>query len=138
VHNQEDKNVDISVDKLVAVYIKMRDERDRITREMNQQLENIQTQMNVVKTELLNICKETGVESFRTPYGTAYRTIKSRYWTNDWESFYKFMRENEAMELLEKRICQTNVKQFLEENPDMHPAGLQVEKEYAITIKRRK
>jgi hypothetical protein len=138
VHNQEDKNMDVSVDKLVSVYIKMRDERDRITREMNQQLENIQTQMNVVKTELLNICKETGVESFRTPYGTAYRTIKSRYWTNDWESFYKFMKENEAMELLEKRICQTNVKQFLEENPDTHPAGLQVEKEYAITIKRRK
>jgi len=130
--------MDVSVDKLVSVYIKMRDERDRITREMNQQLENIQTQMNVVKTELLNICKETGVESFRTPYGTAYRTIKSRYWTNDWESFYKFMKENEAMELLEKRICQTNVKQFLEENPDTHPAGLQVEKEYAITIKRRK
>jgi hypothetical protein len=138
VHNQEDKNMDVSVDKLVSVYIKMRDERDRITREMNQQLENIQTQMNVVKTELLNICKETGVESFRTPFGTAYRTIKSRYWTNDWESFYKFMKENEAMELLEKRICQTNVKQFLEENPDTHPAGLQVEKEYAITIKRRK
>jgi len=130
--------MDVSVDKLVAVYIKMRAERDRITREMNQQLENIQTQMNVVKTELLNICKETGVESFRTPFGTAYRTIKSRYWTNDWESFYKFMKENEAMELLEKRICQTNVKQFLEENPDTHPAGLQVEKEYAITIKRRK
>lgn len=130
--------MDVSVDKLVSVYIKMRDERDRITREMNQQLENIQTQMNVVKTELLNICKETGVESFRTPFGTAYRTIKSRYWTNDWESFYKFMKENEAMELLEKRICQTNVKQFLEENPDTHPAGLQVEKEYAITIKRRK
>jgi hypothetical protein len=138
VLNQEDKNMDVSVDKLVAVYIKMRAERDRITREMNQQLENIQTQMNVVKTELLNICKETGVESFRTPFGTAYRTIKSRYWTNDWESFYKFMKENEAMELLEKRICQTNVKQFLEENPDTHPAGLQVEKEYAITIKRRK
>jgi hypothetical protein len=47
------------------------------------------------------------------------------------------MKENEAMELLERRIHQTNMKQFLEENPDMHPAGLQVEKEYAITIRRK-
>jgi enamine deaminase RidA (YjgF/YER057c/UK114 family) len=137
VHNQEDKNVDISVDKLVAVYIKMRDERDRLKRDMEVQIENIESQMKVINAELLDICKEAGVDSFRTPFGTAYRTIKSRYWTNDWESFHTFMKENEAMELLERRIHQSNMKQFLEENPDTHPAGLQVEKEYAITIRRK-
>jgi hypothetical protein len=137
VHNQEDKNVDISVDKLVAVYIKMRDERDRLKRDMEMQIENIESQMKVINAELLDICKEAGVDSFRTPFGTAYRTIKSRYWTNDWESFHTFMKENEAMELLERRIHQSNMKQFLEENPDTHPAGLQVEKEYAITIRRK-
>jgi len=137
VHNQEDKNVDISVDKLVAVYIKMRDERDRLKRDMEIQIENIEGQMKVINAELLDICKEAGVDSFRTPFGTAYRTIKSRYWTNDWESFHTFMKENEAMELLERRIHQSNMKQFLEENPDTHPAGLQVEKEYAITIRRK-
>ena len=34
--------MDVSVDKLVSVYIKMRDERDRIKREMEQQIENIE------------------------------------------------------------------------------------------------
>ncbi|MFN9899247.1 MAG: hypothetical protein ACK55Z_10740, partial [bacterium] len=59
------------------------------------------------------------------------------YWTNDWESLHKFIRENQAMELLERRIHQTNMKQFLEENPDMHPAGLQRDREYQITIRRK-
>jgi len=129
--------MDVSVDKLVSVYIKMRDERDRIKREMEQQVEDIENQMKVVSGELLNICKETGADSFRTPFGTAYRTLKERYWTNDWESFHKFMQENNAMELLERRIHQSNMKQFLEENPETHPAGLQRDREYQITIRRK-
>ena len=55
MHNQEDKNVDISVDKLVAVYIKMRDERDRLKRDMEMQIENIESQMKVINAELLDI-----------------------------------------------------------------------------------
>ena len=129
--------MDVSVDKLVSVYIKMRDERDRIKREMEQQIEDIEEQMKVISGELLTICKETGADSFRTPFGTAYRTLKERYWTNDWESFHKFMSEHQAMELLERRIHQTNMKQFLEENPDLHPAGLRRDREYQITIRRK-
>jgi hypothetical protein len=129
--------MDVSVDKLVSVYIKMRDERDRIKREMESQIENVEEQMKVISAELLDVCKEAGVDSFRTPFGTAYRTVKERYWTNDWESFHKFMRENQALELLERRIHQTNMKQFLEENPDLHPAGLQRDREYQITIRRK-
>ena len=129
--------MDVSVDKLVSVFIKMRDERDRIKRDMEKQIEDIEEQMKVISGELLNICKETGADSFRTPFGTAYRTLKERYWTNDWESFHKFMKENGAMELLERRIHQSNMKQFLEENPDMHPAGLQRDREYQITIRRK-
>lgn len=129
--------MDIPADKLVATYIKMRDERDRIKEEMNKKVADIEQEMDVISGELLKICKETGAESFRTPYGTAYRTIKSRYWTNDWSMFHKFMQENNAMELLERRIHQSNMKQFLEENPDLHPAGLNIDQEYAITVRRK-
>lgn len=129
--------MDFSADKLVSVYIKMRDKRDDIKKEMEAKVRDIEEQMELVSSRLLEICKETGADSFRTPDGTAYRTIKHRYWTNDWESFHKFMQENAAMELLERRIHQSNMKQFLDENPEMHPAGLQVDREYAITVRRK-
>ena len=74
---------------------------------------------------------------FRSEHGTAYRTIKNRYWTNDWGSFYDFMREHGAMELLEKRIHQTNMREFLEDHPEAHPPGLNVDQEYEITIRRK-
>jgi len=126
-----------AADQLVAVYIKMRDKKDAIRHDMEQQINHIDEQMQVVAQQILDICKETGAESIRTAHGTAYRTIKQKFWTNDWEAMHKFIRENEAMELLERRIHQTNMKQFLEENPELKPAGLNIDREYAITVRRK-
>ena len=41
------------------------------------------------------------------------------------------------MELLEKRIHQTNIKEFIDANPDVHPPGLNIDSEYEITIRRK-
>jgi hypothetical protein len=47
------------------------------------------------------------------------------------------MRDSGAVEILEKRIHQTNMKEFLENNPEVHPPGLNMDSEYEITIKRK-
>jgi arsenate reductase-like glutaredoxin family protein len=129
--------MDITADQLVDVYIKMRDKKDTIKRDMEAQMADIEAQMQLIGQQLLDLCKDTGAESIRTAHGTAYRTIKQRFWTNDWEAMHKFIREHEAMELLERRIHQTNMKQFLEEHPELRPAGLNIDREYAITIRRK-
>ena len=129
--------MDKAIDKIVAVYIKIRNAKEDLAREYDDKIAALDEQMRTLKEELLKISKETGVTSFKTDNGTAYRTIKTRYWTNDWESFYGFMREHGAMELLEKRIHQTNMREFLEDRPDVHPPGLNVDQEYEITIRRK-
>jgi len=129
--------MDVSIEKIVTTYIKMRDTKDALYKEYTTKASEIEEQMTILKHKLIEISKETGVTSFSTPNGVAYRTVKNRYWTNDWGSFYDFMRENGTMELLEKRIHQTNMKEFLENNPDAHPPGLNIDSEYEITIRRK-
>lgn len=128
---------DISIEKIVGAYIKIRDAKDAIYQKYKSETAELEEQMNVLKYKLLEVSKETGVTSFSTPSGTAYRTVKDRYWTNDWESFYTFMRDNNAMGLLEKRIHQTNMKEYLENNPGEEPMGLNIDREYEITIRRK-
>jgi hypothetical protein len=41
------------------------------------------------------------------------------------------------MELLEKRISQANMATFLEENPDLLPPGLNIDRRYAVTVRRK-
>ena len=127
-----------NVDQLVAVYIKIRDARDEARRAADRVDADFEEQLDTLNKEILEICRATGADSIKTAHGTAIRTVKSRYWTNDWEKFYDFMFENNVPELLEKRIHQTNIKQFLEENPDLLPLGLNVDSEHSITVRRSK
>ena len=128
---------DFSIEKVVEAYIKIRDTKEGIYAKYKAETAELEEQMTILKHKLLEVSKETGVTSFSTPQGTAYRTVKDRFWTNDWESFYKFMQEHEAMGLLEKRIHQTNMKEFLENNPDVEPMGLNIDREYEITLRRK-
>ena len=127
-----------SVEQLVSVFIKIRDARDAARREWEDKEAEFNEQLDLIDQQLLEICKATGADSIKTKHGTAIRTVKSRYWTNDWEKFYQFMFEHHLPDLLEKRIHQTNMKQFLEENPDMLPLGLNVEAQQSITVRRSK
>lgn len=128
---------DLSIEDLVDVYVQIRDKKRQIEQEMNEQIKALDEDLSVISSTLLDICKELGMDSVRTKYGTVIRGVKSKYWTNDWETMWTFIRENDAMELLEKRIHQSNMKQFLEENPDKHPAGLNVDSEYTITVRKK-
>jgi predicted metal-dependent phosphotriesterase family hydrolase len=129
---------DITVDKIVEVYIKIRDARDEARKEADKIEADFASQLEVLEQQMLDVCKSTGATSLKTPHGTVMQSVKKRYWTNDWEKFYAFMFEHNIPELLERRIHQTNIKQFLEENPDMLPLGLNVEAEQSITVRRSK
>jgi hypothetical protein len=127
----------LGLDRLVSVYIKLRDQKNELRRELEEKEAELDNKMNVVKKALLEHCKTTGAESVRTAAGTFYRSIKSKYWTSDWDAMNKFILDNNAVDLLEKRLHQTNMRTFLEENPDKLPPGLNVESEYTITIRRK-
>jgi hypothetical protein len=51
---------------------------------------------------------------------------------------YKFIVDNAVPEFLDKRLNQTNVRQFLEENPDKLPEGLNTETEYVISVRKNR
>ena len=128
----------LPLDKLAAIYIKIRDAKDKLTADYKQQYANLEEQMGVLETEMLETCKTMNADSIRTKAGTIIRSIKSRYWTNDWDSMYRFIKENDAYGLLEKRLHQTHMKEFLSENPDLLPMGLNVESEYTVVVRRSK
>jgi hypothetical protein len=128
---------DIELSKLVRVYLKMKAKRDEIAAEYKEKEGAIKSQMDLVKRALLDYCKDSGNDSVRTSEGLFYKSTRQSYWTSDWESMGKFIVEHGATDLLDKRIHQSNMKQFLEENPDLLPPGLNVDKEYSITVRRK-
>jgi len=123
--------------KLTRVYLKIRDEKARVAAEFKQKEADLNEQLDKVKAALLDYCKEQGADSVRTSEGLFYRSVKTRYWTSDWEEMHKFVLEHQVPEFFEKRLNQTIVKTFLEENPDIVPKGLNVDSEYVISVRKK-
>lgn len=128
----------MDANQLVKVYIKIRDAKDRLVKQHEEALEKLEQQLDVVEQELLAICKATGQDGGKTENGSFTRTVKTRYWTSDWDSMYQFIKNHDAPELLERRIHQGNFKEFLQDNPDKMPEGMNVDSRYSITVRRAK
>lgn len=128
----------VPLEKLTATYIKIRDARSQLKQQYEAQDVDLERQLRVIEQEMLEICKAVDANSIKTDAGTVIRSVKSRYWTNDWDSMYRFIKEHDAYALLEKRLHQSHMKQFLEENPEIEPAGLNVEREYTVVVRRSK
>jgi Zn/Cd-binding protein ZinT len=128
---------DMSVDRLTGVYIKIRDARTALAAKFRAEDGELQEQLEQIKRALLDYCETNGLESARTTAGTFYRTVKTRYWTSDWESVYKFVIDQNMPELFEKRLNQTVLKDLIEEDPDFALPGLNSDSEYVITVRKK-
>jgi len=128
----------MDANQLVKVYIKIRDAKEQKAKQMEDELAVLDQQLDVIEQELLEICKTTGQDGGRTEHGSFTRTVKTRYWTSNWDSMYRFIKEHDAPELLERRIHQGNFKEYLQENPDQMPEGMNVDSRYSITVRRAK
>lgn len=122
--------------KLVQVYVKIRDAKVALERAKDEEIAKLDAQLDTIQDALLEICKSTGQDGGKTASGSFRRSIKTRYWTSDWDSMYKFIRAHNAPELLEKRVHQGNFKEFITANPDLMPEGVNVDSKYAITVTR--
>ena len=131
-----------STDRLVSVFIKIRDKKADLASEFKKAEGELNDKLDSIRAALSDKIKsnieETGEESMKTSHGTVFRTVKNRYWTSDWEAMAKFIIEHNCVDLLEKRIQQTNMRQFLDECPDLLPPALNVDSEYVINVRRSK
>ena len=129
---------EINADKLTAAYIKMRDKKAEIAKEYDTKIAAIEEQMLMVEDELKKLFDEVGVDSVRTAHGTVFRSVKTQYQVNDWDSMYKFIKEHDVPQLLQQRISTLNMKQFLDENPKLMPIGMNIDNRYTVTVRRSK
>ena len=120
--------METSADKLVSVYLKIRN----AIKDKDEEIKKLKEQQDTVSDELLKLCESQEADGLKTPSGTVSRRVISSFWTSDWEHMYAFIKEHDAPHLLEKRIHNGNMKEFLADNPDVTPEGLQAKNRYAI------
>jgi hypothetical protein len=124
----------VPIDKLARVYRKIKTEIDTLTQEYDGKLEALKAQQDEIKFAMKDQMQALGVKSVQTTFGTVSMIHKTRYSTQDWDSFKKFIIEHDVVDLLEKRIAQSNMAKFLEENPGSVPPGLNSFSDFEIRV----
>jgi len=130
------EQVDFPLDKLTRIYMKMRVAIQTLEREYDTKLESLKAQQQEVKNAIKDKMLALGSKSVRTDYGTIILAEKTRFYTQDWDSFKKFVIDQDAVDLLERRIHQTNMAKFLEENPSLVPPGLNSDTEFDVSVRK--
>jgi len=126
----------IPLDRLTRIYMKMRLAIQEVEREYDTKIEALKTQQQEVKNAIKDQMLALGTKSVRTDFGTVSLTEKTRFYTQDWDSFKRFVIDQDAVDLLEKRIHQTNMAKFLEENPSLMPPGLNSDTEFDVSVRK--
>lgn len=124
----------IPLDKLARIYRKIKAEIDELTKEYDTKIETLKAQQDELRFAMKDQMKALGVKSVNTAFGTVSMFNKTRYSTDDWDSFKKFIVENDVVDLLEKRIAQSNMARYLEENPGSVPPGLNAFSDFEIRV----
>lgn len=130
----DDSNGQVTMDRLTRVYIKMRDKLAEITREFEEKEAAIKAQQAEVAAAMKDILQATGGTGIKTEYGTVTLKTNTRYYAQDWDAMYRFIHDHEAMHLLEKRIAQRNMSEFIEANPGVVPPGLNTMSELTVSV----
>jgi hypothetical protein len=121
---------DIGLDKLVQIHAKI---KAKIAT-FDAQIAKLEEQRTEVRIAIKDQMRALGLTSLNTSHGRVALMQKTRYSTNDWDSFRKFVLEHEVVELLEPRISQSNIVTFLEENPGVVPPGLNSFSDFEIRV----
>jgi len=124
----------IPIDKLTKIYRKIKAQIDQLTQEYDTQVEVLKASQDEIKFAIKDQMKALGVSSVKTEFGTVSMANKTRYSTQDWDSFKQFIVAHDVVDLLEKRIAQLNMAKFLEDNPGVVPPGLNAISEFEIRI----
>jgi hypothetical protein len=127
----------VNTEQVVDAYLAIRSEREKILREYEAKDAALKLDMAKIEAALLEVCNEINADSIKTTNGTVMRKLNERFYCSDWDNFRKYVLENEAIELLERRIAQGNFKQHMADREgDGLPPGVTVMRQYGITVRK--
>ncbi len=120
----------------VSLYIQLRDQKAQMKAEFDEKIAPLQEKMDKLEAKLLEVFNQTGMDSVKTAFGTAYATVRTSASVADRDVFMDYVKANEEWSLLEVRVSKTAVDQFRSANDNELPPGVNIREERVVNIRR--
>jgi len=113
----------LTVDQVIEAYLKYRNKKEALEADIKDQVKEIKEKMAKLEAWIKEKADTDGVTSFKTTHGTAFLTTTDYANVADWDSVLNFIKENEAYDMLEKRVSKTAVRGYIDQNKAV-PSGV--------------
>jgi hypothetical protein len=125
----------MKLDEYVTAYIQLRDKKAEIQKAADDKIGKVKAMMDQIEAKLLQAFDEQGLDSVRTPIGTAYKATSVKSSIADWDAFIGHVVETGNTQLLERRCGQKACAEYMAVN-DEPPPGVNARTEVVINVRR--
>jgi hypothetical protein len=125
----------MKMSELVEKYIQVRDKKAQLKAEYDMKASKLDEVMTKIEAKLLEVFENTGMDSVKTEFGTAYTSTRTAASVADREAFMTFVKSHDEWPLLEVRASKAAVEQYRAANDDL-PPGINWREERVVNIRR--
>jgi hypothetical protein len=125
----------MKMDELVSTYIALRDDKAKLKAKYDGDKAQLDAMLDKIEAVFLKMFNETGTESIKTQFGTAYKQTRTSAGIADWDMFLSFVKDQDAWEMLERRCSKAAIEQYKAANNDL-PPGLNWREEQTVSVRR--
>jgi hypothetical protein len=127
----------ITVDKMIQAFVMLRDKRSLLKQEFEAADNALKDKQATVKTWLAKQMETLNSDQLSSRgIGTAYRSIKRRFNAIDWPSVWGFIKDNDRFDMMQKRLGEKAVSDYLDETGEL-PPGIDMFQEYEINVRSK-
>jgi len=124
-----------NVGDVIRTYMKLRDQKAAIEARVKDEVSTLKAKMEKLEAYLKTQMDAQGLTSFKSDYGTAFLTTTDYANVADWDAVLDFIRENEAYDMLEKRVSKIAVRGYIEQSKAV-PPGINYGTKLEVNIRK--
>lgn len=122
--------------KMVKAYLNLRDARTKALRAFEEEDAKLKLKQELIEQHMLAFLNKHKTDSIKTPVGTFYKQEEIKPAGSDWTAIYDYIKDNDAFEMLERRVKKTFVQEYMDANDGAIPPGVTVHREYVVRVRR--
>lgn len=126
----------MKLSEAVKLYIQLRDKKAELKAEYDRKVAGIEEKLTKLEAKLLQVFNETGMDSVKTEFGTAYTSTRTSVSIADRDAFLNYIKESGDYNLLELRPSRSAVPEFAAANGGELPPGVNMRTERVVNIRR--
>ena len=125
----------MTVDAMIENYVRLRDKKKEVEDRHKMELAPFKSTMDQLENWLLDAMNQAGLDSMKSPHGTAFKSMRTSAVVRDFEALLNYIRANNAWDLLEHRVAKITAMNIMKETNQAIP-GVETSAEIVCNVRR--